>query len=206
MGAEQLVAAFLLGYNGQTRDAYRRDLASWFHFCSALDLSPLAAKRRHVDFYARHQSEVEGRSPATVARRLSAISGFYRYALAEEAVTRNPVVNVKRPKVGTDTVSTGLDKDELAALVRAAESDSLRSHALVLLLGLNGLRVSEVLGADVYDLGTERGHRVLSVTRKGGKKTTTPLAPRTAEVVDAYVAERNIAPIHDRLREPLASL
>ena len=122
MGAEQLVAAFLLGYNGQTRDAYRRDLASWFHFCSALDLSPLAAKRRHVDFYARHQSEVEGRSPATVARRLSAISGFYRYALAEEAVTRNPVVNVKRPKVGTDTVSTGLDKDELAALVRVLPS------------------------------------------------------------------------------------
>ena len=138
--------------------------------------------------------EVEGRTPATVARRLSAISGFYRYALAR-AVARNPVANVKRPKVGTDTVSTGLDKAELATLVRAAQSDSPRSHAVVLLLGLNGLRVSEVLGADVDDLGTERGHRVLSITRKGGKKTTVPLAPRTAEVVDTYVGEREDDPL-----------
>jgi site-specific recombinase XerD len=105
------------------------------------------------------------------------------------------VANVKRPKVGTDTVSTGLDKDELAALVGAARADSPRSHALVLLLGLNGLRVSEVLGADVADLGTERGHRVLSIKRKGGKRSTVPLAPRTAEVVDTYVAGRETGPL-----------
>ena len=174
MGAEQMAAAFLMGHSGQTRDAYRRDLASWFQFSAALDLSPLAAERRHVDAYARHQAEVEGRTPATVARRLSTLSSFYRYALAEDAIARNPVANVKRPKVGTDTVSTGLDKDELAALVWAAEADSPRSHALVLLLGLNGLRVSEVLGADVEDLGTERGHRVLSITRQGWEQDDCP--------------------------------
>ena len=85
------------------------------------------------------------------------------------------MTNVRRPKVGTDTVSTGLDRDELASLVRAAESDSLRSHALVLLLGLNGLRISEALGAEVDDLTTERSHRVLRITRKGGKTATVPL-------------------------------
>jgi integrase/recombinase XerD len=75
-----------------------------------------------VDSCARTLAEVEHRSPATVARHLSTLPGFHRYALAEDAVTRtrNPVANVKRPKVGTDTVSTGLDKDELAALVRVA--------------------------------------------------------------------------------------
>jgi site-specific recombinase XerD len=196
MGVEELAAAFILGYGGQTRDAYRRDLASWFHFCgSTLDVSPLAAERRHVDAYARHQIEVEERTPATVARRLSAISGFYGYCLAEDAIARNPVANVKRPKVGSDTVSTGLDQEELSALIRAAGADSPRSHALVLLLGLNGLRVSELLGADVDDLGTERGHRVLSITRKGGKASTVPLAPRTAEVLDGYVAERQTGPL-----------
>ena len=38
------------------------------------------------------------------------------------------------------------------------------------LLGMNGLRNSEVLDADVDDLTTERGHRLLLVTSKGGKK------------------------------------
>jgi len=192
---ENLAAAFLLGYSGSTRNAYSRDLASWFGFCIDLGTDPMAATRAHVDAYARHQAEVEGLAPSTVARRLSAISGFYSYAVAEDAVTRNPVANVKRPKVGTDTVSTGLDKDELTALVQAAEADSPRSHALVLLLGLNGLRISEILGADVQHLITERGHRVLYVTRKGGKRATVPLAPRTAEALDAYIEGRWAGPL-----------
>ncbi len=192
---ERMAAAFLLGYSGQTRDAYRRDLASWFGFCAGVHTDPLAASRAHVDAYARQQAEVEGRSLATVARHLSTLSSFYRYAVAEEAVTRNPVANVKRPKVGADTVSTGLDRDELSALVVAAEADSPRSHALVLLLGLNGLRISEALGADVRDLGTERRHRVLCVRRKGGRRATVPLAPRTAEAVDRYVGERTTGPL-----------
>ena len=39
-------------------------------------------------------------------------------------------------------------------------ADGPRSAALVLLLAMNGLRVSEVVGADVDHLDTERGHRV----------------------------------------------
>jgi site-specific recombinase XerD len=193
--ARTLAAAFLLGYEGATRAAYGRDLRSWFRWCADHDLDPLVVQRAHVDAYARTLAEVERRSPATVARHLSTLSGFYTYAVAEDVVARNPVANVKRPKVGTDTVSTGLDKDELAALIRVAEVDAPRSLALVLLLGLNGLRISEALGTDVDDLGTERGHRVLVVKRKGGKRATVPLAPRTAEAVDTYVGERTGGPL-----------
>ncbi len=55
---------------------------------------------------------------------------------------------------------------------------------LVSLLALNGLRISEALGADIDDLGLERGHRTLVVHRQGGKTVTIPLAPRTARAVD----------------------
>lgn len=195
--AATVAAAFLLGYEGATRAAYGRDLRAWLSWCDDHDVDPLVAQRAHVDAYARTLAEVDGRSPATVARHLSSISGFYRYAVAEDAVSRNPVANVRRPKVGTDTVSTGLDRDELAALIRAAEADSSRSLALVLLLGLNGLRVSEALGADVDDLTTERGHRVLRIKRKGGKTATVPLAPRTAEAVESYVGERATGPLFE---------
>jgi len=95
----------------------------------------------------------------------------------EDVIARNPVAVVRRPKVGSDTQSTGLDRDELAALIREARNDGPRTNALVLLLAMNGLRISEALGADASDLDTERGHRVLRITRKGGKKSTIPLAP-----------------------------
>ena len=143
----------------------------------------MAANRAHVDAWACKLAEIDGRTPATVARKLSAVSGFYRYAVNEDVISRNPVAAVRRPKVGSDTQSTGLDRVEVASLIATARNDGLRTHALVLLLALNGLRISEALGADASDLDTERGHRVLRITRKGGKRSTVPLAPRTSEAI-----------------------
>ncbi len=72
---------------------------------------------------------------------------------------------------------------------------SPRDHALASLLALNGLRISEALGADIDDLDFERGHRTLKVVRKGGKHATIPLAPRTSRVLDLYIGERTTGPI-----------
>jgi integrase len=68
-------------------------------------------------------------------------------------------------------------------------------HALISLLALNGLRVSEATGADINALGVERGHRTLVITRKGGKIVTIPLAPRTARAIDLAIGERCDGPI-----------
>src|SRR5664280_1471647 len=48
-----------------------------------------------------------------VARRLSAIAGFYRYATDEDLIDRSPVAGVRRPKVADDSQTTGLDRDQL---------------------------------------------------------------------------------------------
>jgi integrase len=63
-------------------------------------------------------------------------------------------------------------------------------YALISLLTLNGLRVSEATGTDIEQLGLERGHRTLTNTRKGGKVVTIPLAPRTARAIDLAIGER----------------
>ena len=62
-------------------------------------------------------------------------------------------------------------------------------------LALNGLRVSEAIGAEIEALGVERGHRTLTIVRKGGKTVTIPLAPRTARAVDLAIGERSAGPI-----------
>jgi integrase len=55
--------------------------------------------------------------------------------------------------------------------------------------------VSEATGADIEHLGLERGHRTLTVTRKGGKVVTVPLAPRTARATGLAVGERTDGPL-----------
>jgi integrase len=91
--------------------------------------------------------------------------------------------------------ATGLDRNELGALLVAAGLGTAGEHALISLLALNGLRVSEATGADIEALGVERGHRTLVVTRKGGKVVTVPLAPRTARAIDLAVGERSEGPV-----------
>jgi integrase len=72
-------------------------------------------------------------------------------------------------------------KHELGGLlVAAGRLGQPADHALISLLALNGLRVSEATGANIEALGVERGHRTLTITRNGGKVATIPLAPRTA--------------------------
>ena len=63
------------------------------------------------------------------------------------------------------------------------------------LLALNGLRVSEAIGANIEALGQERGHRTLTVLRKGGKPVTMPLAPRVARAIDLAVGARLEGPM-----------
>lgn len=90
----------------------------------------------------------------------------------------------------------GLSRDEAAALrSSAAAADGARSHALVTLLLHNGLHITEALSRDIAHLGWERGHRTLRLERKGGRVQTAPLAPATAEVLDAYIDERTEGPI-----------
>jgi integrase len=62
-------------------------------------------------------------------------------------------------------IATALDRNELGALLVAAGLGPPAEHALISLLALNGLRVSEATGADIGHLGLERGHRTLVIAR-----------------------------------------
>jgi len=189
---EELALGWLVGFsNLNTRAAYHRDLATFAAWSKGRDLDPLTTHRSHLELYAR-TLEAEGRSPATVSRHLSALSGFFTWCEEEGRIPANPAARVRRPKVGKDSPTLGLDKSEAEALIAAApEAD----RALILLLIFNGLRVSEVCGLTAEGLSVERGHRVLEVHGKGGRIDRVPLAPRTAEAIDALLAGRESGPI-----------
>jgi integrase len=139
--------------------------------------------------------EARGRARSTVTRRLCTIAGFYKYAVEEELLEHSPAAHVRRPRVDYESHAVALDRNELGALLVAAGLGPPLEHALISLLALNGLRVSEATGADIEHLGLERGHRTLTITRKGGKVVTIPLAPRTARAIDLAIGERTGGPM-----------
>ena len=154
-----------------------------------------AVRRADIESFAR-DLEARGRARATVTRRLCTISGFYRYAVEEELLDHSPAAHVRRPRLDYESHAVALDRNELGALLLvAAGLGPPGEHALISLLALNGLRVSEATGTEIEHLGLERGHRTLTITRKGGKVVTIPLAPRTARAIDLVISERTDGPV-----------
>ncbi|MET8551582.1 tyrosine-type recombinase/integrase [Micromonospora zamorensis] len=187
-----------------TRDAYRRDVTGWLTWCAGRDLDPLQATFLHVNEYARAlESTFAARSgrpltPATVARRLSALSSWYDFLVKLGAVPANPVAGADRPRVDRDHSATlGLTPEEVDALLGAADADTgataLRNRAAIALLADLGLRVGELISLDLTDLGTERGHRSVRFVGKGGKQRRRALTPGSGYAVDAYLAQRAAA-------------
>jgi len=183
------LSGFLAGYSGLTRDAYALDLRQYAAWLAAVAVRLFETRRVHIEAFAR-ELEARGRSRATIARRLGTIVCFYRYAEQEGLIEHSPAVHVRRPKLDYESHAVGLDRNELGAMLVAAGLSGARDHALISLLALNGLRVSEAIGAKIEDLAVERGHRTLTVLRKGGKTVVMPLAPRTARAIDLVVGER----------------
>ena len=188
------LAGFLAGYRGLTREAYTLDLRQFTGWCRDRSLSLFAVRRAGIETFAR-ELEAKGRARATVTRRLCTVAGFCKYAVEEELLGHSPAAHVRRPRLDYESHATGLDRNEAGALLVAAGLGPPAGHALISLLALNGLRVSEATGADIEHLGLERGHRTLTVTRKGGKVVTVPLAPRTARAIDLATGERTGGPL-----------
>jgi integrase/recombinase XerD len=192
---EQLaLAGFLAGYTGLTREAYALDLRQYASWCAQHQLRLFQARRADIECFAR-DLEARSRARATITRRLCIIAGFYKYAVEEDLLEHSPAAHVRRPRLDYESHATGLDRNELGALLVAAGLGPPAEHALISLLALNGLRVSEAIGASIEALGVERGHRTLTITRKGSKVAIIPLAPRTARALDLAVGERTEGPV-----------
>ena len=191
-----LVLGWIAGKRSvHTRQAYARDIAGWLGWCAEYGIDPLEATEPEYAGFAR-RLEASGCTLSTAARKMSVVSSWYKWLIRNGHAEKNPADYVDRPKVDRNRSTTpGLTKDQALAMLAAADyargDQRLRTSALVAVLLFSGARVSEALAADVEDLGTDRGHRVLWVTRKGGERQPLGLPPPVTERLDAYLASRD---------------
>ncbi|WP_165964472.1 site-specific integrase, partial [Actinomadura sp. KC216] len=208
-GTRSLTAAWLRGQRSDaTRRAYYRDLASWLDYCARTGLDPRAARRADVDDWSASMTvtaagAVRPPGAATRARRLAAVSSWYTYLQSNDAADRNPVLLVRRPSSAEIAASARkaptLSVPETARLLDTAEARAARlgtetawrDAAVIGLLFYTALRVSAFTWADLADLGTEAGYRVLWHRAKGmgpAGRDLVRLDGELCRVLDAYLA------------------
>jgi integrase/recombinase XerD len=116
-----------------------------------------------------------GAGPATVARALSAVRGLHRFCVDEGLAVSDPTAELAAPPLPR-RLPKALSEEEVVALVEAASGDdpiSRRDRAVLELLYGTGVRVSELAGLSLGDLGSATG--LVRVLGKGGKERLVPV-------------------------------
>ena len=172
----ELIGSWVISYTSKnTQQAYQNDLKIFCAFLDEAQVDLLQVRRTHLDVFSRvHEQYTD--SAASVARRLAAISAFYRFLLLDEAIEKSPAEYIRRPPIDPDfTATQALTQREALRLLDAATEHSLRTQTLVDLLLSTGLRISEALSVRESDISQGR----LLITRKGGKKSAVYLPEHT---------------------------
>lgn len=197
-----------------TRRTYVRQYRVWDTYARERGTHPLRARFPLAEAFSRHLETaptlqpVKGghrgeksptgppRSDAARANLLSACSSFYKYAVRAHAAEFDPFDLVSRPEIDQDGSETeGSTEEESALLLAAAYKDGPRSYALLLAMYSMALRLDSALSAQVEDLGYDKGHRILKVRLKGGRRKPKAVPPSTGHAIDVYLSGRTTGPL-----------
>lgn len=183
-----------------TKAAYRRDVDEFLAWCATHGYDPFAVRRVEIDRYRgwlRHHRRQGGAvTLSTLGRKLTSLSSFYRYVVTDlDLMPRSPLDGVKRPDREDVSLTAGMDLAEAHRFLAAADEAGAMERALLRVLLSTGLRASEACAVDVGDLGVDRGHHVLTVRRKGGRRQKLPIVPAAWEALSAHLAARSSGPL-----------
>ena len=175
------------GYSVHTVSGYKRDI---LEFSATLPEKAAVAIVTALDI-RRFVVGLHGQnSGATVARKLSALRTFFRYAQREKRIAVDPVTSINGPKVGR-YIPVFLTVDETFALLDAPslqDTYMLRDRAILELLYSTGIRVSELVSRDLVDLDFKE--EMLTVRGKGGKERLVPVGAPAIEAVSSWLSQR----------------
>ena len=178
-------------YSAHTIAAYMADLASFSAFAAGLGRDPEDVTVQDIRRYAGSLLE-QGFERRSIARRLSAIRSFYRYAMRDRASGTSPAAAVRAPRLER-RLPGFLYPDEVFALLRLPDAGTpggARDGALLEFLYATGVRVSECVAVDVADVRLSAG--VLRVLGKGAKERLVLFGEEAAHRLEGYLAVRPV--------------
>ncbi len=129
-----------------------------------------------------------GISPASRARKLSAIKSFYKYlTVRTKQLTENPVADLEYPKL-RKSLPRYLTLEQSAALLKAVSGPNEKRDYAILMIFLNcGIRRSELVGLNLSDVYEDR----IRVVGKGNKERIVYFGAACRKAIDGYLPERN---------------
>ena len=181
------------GLSVHTLDSYARDLQFFLKHVAPEREPSLDDLRKVIE------AAVEsGLSPASRARIVSTLRGFYKFRLREKWITENPVELLDSPRLARK-VPRVLTEEEVDALLAAPDTGTIlgaRDFAMLQVLYATGLRVSELVHLELPNLRLDEGY--LIVFGKRSKERPVPLGSKANQAVRDYLASARLLLLGDR--------
>jgi len=181
-----------------TVSSYGGDLKIWAEFLAGRGKTVLTAQREDMKELLEHLLG-HGMDSRTIARKLSALRGFYRYLLLDKLIAHDPTLDIDSPKQWK-VLPKALSEEETSALIespahgdaasgqsRYTQALALRDRAMLEVLYAAAMRVSELVDARVEDTKLELGYML--VRGKGDKERIVPLGAPAQEALRCYLLD-----------------
>lgn len=176
-------------------EAYERDIRDFEQFIQSRGTgSVLDATSTDVVAYL-NKLKTAGRSPSTVNRKLASVRSFYNYMQGENLISDNPARGIKTPRIEKKELEY-LSIKEIDQLLDSPD-DSLkgrRDRAILEVLYATGIKVSELIDANVEDVNFRMGF--ITCYGESSKTRIIPMGRPARAALEDYVYE-----VRDQLLE-----
>jgi len=176
------------GLSANSIQAYRHDLERYFGFLTHIrNINALdGISMHHIENFLEELSAL-GLSSTSIARSLSCIRGFHKYAVAEGMVDFNPAEPLDLPRKALHLPEV-LSVDQIVKMISVHDRSTavgLRSVAILELLYATGMRVSELCSLTLDRLIFEIGY--IRVVGKGNKERIIPVGEYAINAVNEWL-------------------
>lgn len=184
-------------YSPLTVRNYRRDIDDFFAFCGLThdDFDPKSIKREDVEEWMVYLGEERKLKTTSINRTIASLRTLWRWMLAHNHVEKDIMKTLRQykpPKRLPTFVPDTRMEDVISELREDIASDDfvrLRDALIVLLIYTAGLRLSELVNANVEDLSPD--YTSLRVMGKGRKERIQPLIASLGEVIKKYFIQNS---------------
>jgi len=191
-----------------TRDTYELAIRLFLHWCMEQNLHPLSDVHDYQIRIYMEDMRARDYSAATLMIKGAAIRAFYKVAQRLSFIAENPCADLQlRNPQHLDEDYKYLTVDQIKEICEGLAADQnalrrLRNLLIVYLMGVEGLRVVEVMRLSDEDIDWQRGR--IEIRGKGHAGIIYP-CEETFQLLKAYIEERGPVPPESRLTPTVIS-
>ncbi len=171
-----------------TLEAYFRDVREFVTFVEERGSSePEDVTSTDIIAFLNSRKNM-GKSAATVNRKLASVRAFFNFLMEDGDITSNPTSGIKSPRIEKKEIEY-LSLEEIDKLISAPD-DSIkgcRDRAILEVLYATGIRVSELIEADLSDINLRMGF--IMCTGEHSKARIVPLGRPARAALETYMYE-----------------